>query len=104
MGLWPGTQRTWEKEEAKGRNWIFLLSAAPAWGYWGGGGSAPFGQLWWPQIQPGTVCISPELACLGTRAAEQLPEKGKADTLRALGVRAGMLKSKLRVACSLLLS
>lgn len=70
----------------------------------GGGGSAPFGQLWWPRIQAGTVCISPELACLGTRAAEQLPEKGKADTLRALGVRAGMLKSKLRVACSLLLS
>lgn len=56
MGLWPGTQRTWEKEEAKGRNWIFLLSAAPAWGYWGGGGVCSF----WAALvatDPGRNCV-----------------------------------------------
>lgn len=74
-----------------------------------GADSAPFGQLQWQHghgVQPGAIYTSPELACPGTGAAEQLPEKGKADARVASGVweRAGVSKPKLEVARSLLLS
>lgn len=36
MVLWPGTQRIWDKEEAKGKNRIILPPAAPARGWRGG--------------------------------------------------------------------
>jgi len=52
------------------------------------------------------MCSSPELACPGAGAAEQLPEQGKADACVAPGVweRAGISESELEITVSLLLS
>lgn len=56
---WPSTQRTQEKEEAEGKNRVFLLPAAPP---GAGGGLLPRGTLAavCPQAQPG---VPPQSCC-----------------------------------------
>lgn len=81
MVLWPGTQRTRKKEEARGKNRMFLLPAAPA---GAGGGLLPSGSSGSSVPAGPAGCSSPEPVFPGSGTAEQLLEKGKADAPRAL--------------------
>lgn len=96
MVLWPGTQRTREKEEAEGKTRMFLLAAAPP---GAGGGLLPWGSSG-SSVPTGPArcqCSSPEPVFPGSGTAEQLLEKGKTGAHRALWVweREGTSKSLL---------